>query len=90
MTNKQTNEKTQEKTFPFSYVEWDESGSEYGDIEFHDVEFTSDWGPIKKGERFNSVTVEYSKGRMCLQNLKNPSKGDVESQINLNWHAVPS
>lgn len=54
--------RTQEKTFPLTYSGWDEGCGEYGDIQFYDVEFTDDFGPIKKGDRFNSVFIGHNDG----------------------------
>jgi GTP-dependent phosphoenolpyruvate carboxykinase len=41
-------------TLPFTYDGWDGCGDE-GDIQFYNVEFTEDFGPFKKGRRYNSV-----------------------------------
>lgn len=54
--------RTQENIFPFTFQGWDEAGGDYGDITFYDPEFTEDFGPIKKGETFDSVTILYCKG----------------------------
>lgn len=52
-----TTTKTQEKAFPFTYNGWDEGGGEFGDLQFYDVEFTEDFGPIKKGDMFACIVV---------------------------------
>jgi len=50
----------QEITIPFKWQGWDQC-----DILFNfymGVEFTEDFGVFKKGERFESISVDYSKG----------------------------
>ena len=58
-------ERTQEKTFPLTYSGWDEGCGEYGDIQFYDVEFTDDFGPIKKGDKFDSVFIGHCTGTLA-------------------------
>lgn len=63
-----SNERTKEAAFPFTYSGWDEGGCDYGDVTFYKPEFTEDFGPIKKGETFDSVTVLHCKGILeCYQ-----------------------
>jgi len=57
-------ERTQEKAFPFTYDGWDEAGGDYGDVQFYKVEFTEDFGPIKKGSKFDCVVVYHCEGKL--------------------------
>lgn len=78
--------KTQEKTFPFKYNGWDEGCGDYGDIQYYDVEFTEDFGPIKKGQKFDCVFVEHDKG--MLQAMINNEDGSIKEDIKVAWKAV--
>lgn len=65
---------TKEKVFPFEYSGWDEDGGDYGDICFHDVTFTEDFGPIKNGDTFDSVYILHCQGVLVCYNVM---KSDV-------------
>ena len=66
--------RTQDPSFPLTFADWDESFDCYGDIQFHDVIFTDDFGPIKKGEHFDCVVVYHSQGQLVAQQYD--SEGD--------------
>lgn len=57
-------ERVQEKMFPFTYDGWDEACGDFGDIQFYKVEFTDDFGPIKKGSKFDCVVVYHCKAEL--------------------------
>lgn len=80
-------ERTLEKGFGFTYDGWDEAGGDYGDVQFYKVEFTEDFGPIKKGERFDCVVVEHCKARLIAQ-TNDPETGELAKEIVANWKAV--
>lgn len=52
-------ERIKEKAFPFTYCGWDEGCGDYGDIQFENVEFTADFGPIKAGSKFDFVHISH-------------------------------
>lgn len=58
------NERNIENAFGFTYDGWDEAGGEYGDIQFYKVEFTEDFGAIKKGEKFDCVIIYHSENKL--------------------------
>ncbi len=49
-----------EKLFPFTWNEWDSIDILYNS--YYQVVFLEDFGIFKRGERFTSVSVDYSKG----------------------------
>lgn len=76
------NTKTKNSTFPFTYNGWDEACGEYGDIQFHgvkfcDVEFTDDFGSIRKGDKFDCVVIYHSGGQLvaCINGEYDKQKG---------------
>lgn len=52
---KQKDVRDTHKSLPFTFSGWDMAG-DYGDIQFYNVEFTEDFGPIRKGEKYDCVT----------------------------------
>jgi len=56
------NKPTYETIFPISHIGWDEGCGDYGDIVFYNVTFNDNFGPIKKGDVFYSMFIEYCKG----------------------------
>lgn len=80
-------ERTIEKAFGFTYNGWDEAGGDFGDVQFYKVEFTEDFGPIKKGEKFDCVMVEHTKVRLTAQQ-NNPETGELTKEIVVNWKAT--
>jgi len=79
--------KTQEKGFPFVYDGWDEAGGDYGDVQFYKVEFTEDFGPIKKGNTFDCVLVEHCQARLVA--MTTDKEGRQVSETVVNWKATP-
>jgi hypothetical protein len=65
-------ERTQEAAFPFTYQGWDECGGDFGDIIFYKPEFTEDFGPIKKGDTFDSVAVLHCQGVLECYRISGP------------------
>lgn len=49
-----------EKTIPFQWVGWDQHDVLF--MAFYDVEFVEDFGIFKKGEKFDSISVNYGEG----------------------------
>ena len=49
-----------ESKLPISWESWDELNT--CDLIFYDVYFEEDFGPIKAGEKFDSVSVNYGEG----------------------------
>jgi hypothetical protein len=58
------NKRTKERVFPFIFDGWDEAGGNYGDIQFSNVEFIEDFGPIKKGSKFDCVMIEHCEAKL--------------------------
>lgn len=80
-------ERITDKQFPFSYSCWDDAGGYYGDIQFYDVKFTEDFGPIKKGEEFKSVLVEHRNAKLhCYQIM---GEDEVIHTITIGFKSVP-
>ncbi len=65
-------ERSKEAAFPFTHSGWDEGGCDYGDITFYKPEFIEDFGPIKKGDTFDSVTVLHSTGILECYDISGP------------------
>lgn len=82
-------ERTTEKGFGFTYDGWDESGGDFGDVQFYKVEFTEDFGPIKAGEKFDCVMVEHCKARLIAQR-NDPTTGELAEEKVIAWKAVPA
>ena len=83
-----TNKRTTEKAFGFTYDGWDEGGGDYGDVQFYKVEFTEDFGPIKKGSKFDCVLVEHCKARLVA--MTNNEEGQQIGEVVVNWKAIPA
>ena len=81
-------QRTTEKAFGFTYEGWDEGCSDYGDVQFYKVEFTEDFGPIKKGDKFDCVLVEHSNSRLVA--MTNNDEGEQIGEVVVNWKAVPT
>lgn len=74
-------ERTTDKAFPISYEGWDEAGGDYGDIQFYKAEFTEDFGPVKKGDKFDCVIIYHSQSKLvCIINGPE-SEGGFSPQI---------
>ena len=87
-----SNERTKEVTFPFTYTEWDMGGGDYGDIIFYKPEFTDDFGPIKKGETFDSVTILHCKSILECYRISGPKVDGctpVEIVHSIKFKAIP-
>lgn len=57
-----------EHLFPITWKSWDTV-----DILFHsyyDVEFTADFGVFREGEKFSSISIDYSKGLIEAYNYE--------------------
>ena len=78
-------ERTTDKIFPFSYEGWDEACGDYGDIQFYGVEFTEDFGPIKKGSQFDCVAIYHTKAQLVAY-VYNPQI--METVVN--FKAIPA
>lgn len=86
--------KTKEKVFPFEYDGWDESGGDYGDIVFYNVQFTDNFGPIKKGDKFDSVFVMHCLGVISCCNKMSEKDNDgfcilTEEIYSVKFKAIP-
>ena len=51
--------RTKEEVLPIAWFDWDDLGDF---IEFNDVIFLKDFGPIKKGEEYTEVYVSFTHG----------------------------
>lgn len=49
-----------ENLFPIKWESWDTIDVLFNT--YYDVEFTDDFGEFKKGEKFSSISIDYSKG----------------------------
>jgi hypothetical protein len=63
---KEESSRTYEKVLPISWVDWDILDSM--DFMFMDVVFTDNFGPIKKGTHFDSITVCFGDGILEIYN----------------------
>ena len=68
-----------EKVLPIKWLSWDMCG-EYGDICFWDVEFTEDFGVIKKGETFDKLNLFQHNGKIELYNTSLVHTIDIKYQ----------
>lgn len=80
-------ERTTEKAFGFTYDGWDEGGGDFGDVQFYKVEFTEEFGPIKKGDKFDGVCIEHNKARLIAQEFDKET-GELTKEIVVNWKAT--
>lgn len=85
--NSMPTNRTTEKAFGFTYDGWDEGGGDFGDVQFYKVEFTENFGPIKAGEKFDSVCVEHSKARLIAQSFSEET-GEPFKEVVMSWKAV--
>lgn len=84
-------ERIKEKAFPFTYDGWDEACGDYGDIQFYNVEFVEDFGPIKTGDKFDCVVVYHCQGKIaCINNGKADESGfrPQSNEIVVNFKVV--
>lgn len=84
--------KAESKTFPFVYDGWDEAGGNYGDIQFYDVQFVENFGPIKKGQSFDCVTVYHCESKIvCIKNGAMTDEGfrPQIDEVVVNFKATP-
>lgn len=81
------NERNIENAFGFTYDGWDDAGGDFGDIQFYKVEFAEDFGPIKKGDKFDGVCIEHKKARLIAQDFDKET-GDLIKEIVVNWKAT--
>ena len=88
------NERKKEAAFPFTFQGWDEAGGDYGDITFYKPEFTEDFGPIKKGESFDSATILHCNGVMECYRASGPKDEQgftpIEAVHSLKFKVVPA
>lgn len=88
------NERSKDKSFPFTYDGWDEAGGDYGDIQFYKVEFTEDFGPIKKGSKFDCVVVYHCEAKLvaCINGPFDEKQGFAPQvgEVVVNYKATPA
>jgi hypothetical protein len=72
------NKKTQNSMFPFTYTEWDPNGGDYGGIQFYNVEFTSDFGPIEQNSKFDCVSIEPSCAKLTCYNCAGAALHEIK------------
>ena len=73
--------RTQNEIFPLTYTGWDEACGDYGDISLYDVEFTENFGPIKKGDKFDSVYIGNCTGTLACYIKDEKSNEDGATPI---------
>ena len=93
MNNEPKNERIRERSFPFTYDGWDEAGGYYGDTQFYDVEFIEDFGPIKKGGKFDCVVIYHSEAKLVTI-INDPSDETIEfapqvGEIVVHFRVIP-
>ena len=71
-----------EKIFPITWKAWDEVGILTN--QYYDVEFIDEFGEFKKGDKFKTITINYSEG--IIEAYNESGKDIIKTQ---NWTAKP-
>lgn len=68
--------KIKEPLFPFTFVSWDTVDVLFNT--YYDVEFTDDFGVFNKGDKFVSISLDYSAGIIEAYDIE--GKNIIKSQ----------